>query len=63
MCVCVFLSTSLSLGVYLSRYSDLLQVNPLTPGSAGEILIFKVLKVNQLINPIIITIIQYFTNC
>ncbi|XP_050930559.1 LOW QUALITY PROTEIN: protein TASOR [Lates calcarifer] len=31
-------------GVYLSRYSDLLQVNPLTPGATGEIIIFKVMK-------------------
>ncbi|XP_038553930.1 uncharacterized protein tasora isoform X3 [Micropterus salmoides] len=31
-------------GVYLSRYSDLLQINPITPGATGEILIFKVMK-------------------
>ncbi|KAM8755789.1 protein TASOR isoform 3-T3 [Acanthopagrus schlegelii] len=31
-------------GVYLSRYSDLLQVNSFTPGATGEILIFKVMK-------------------
>ncbi|XP_056130388.1 protein TASOR-like [Lampris incognitus] len=31
-------------GVYLSKYSDILQVNTLTPGAAGEILIFKVMK-------------------
>ncbi|KAM9757993.1 LOW QUALITY PROTEIN: protein TASOR [Menidia menidia] len=31
-------------GVYLSRYSDLLQMNPLTPGTTGEIIIFKVMK-------------------
>uniref|UniRef100_A0A8C6TNS8 TASOR pseudo-PARP domain-containing protein n=1 Tax=Neogobius melanostomus TaxID=47308 RepID=A0A8C6TNS8_9GOBI len=31
-------------GVYLSRCSDLLQMNPLTPGAAGEIIIFKVIK-------------------
>ncbi|XP_029947947.1 protein TASOR isoform X2 [Salarias fasciatus] len=33
-----------SKGVYLSRYSDLLQKNPLTPGTTGEIIIFKVMK-------------------
>ncbi|XP_028303703.1 protein TASOR isoform X2 [Gouania willdenowi] len=31
-------------GVYLCRYSDLLHFNLLTPGSTGEILIFKVMK-------------------
>uniref|UniRef100_UPI0037E9AD00 protein TASOR n=1 Tax=Semicossyphus pulcher TaxID=241346 RepID=UPI0037E9AD00 len=31
-------------GVYLSRYSDLLQINPITPGVTGEIIIFKVMK-------------------
>ncbi|XP_033482081.1 protein TASOR isoform X2 [Epinephelus lanceolatus] len=31
-------------GVYLSRYSDLLQNNPITPGFTGEIIIFKVMK-------------------
>ncbi|XP_070759390.1 protein TASOR [Enoplosus armatus] len=31
-------------GVYLSRYSDLLQIHPITPGATGEILIFKVMK-------------------
>ncbi|XP_073324924.1 protein TASOR [Pagrus major] len=31
-------------GVYLSRYSDLLQTNVFTPGATGEILIFKVMK-------------------
>ncbi|KAM7401639.1 hypothetical protein PAMP_016936 [Pampus punctatissimus] len=33
-----------SKGVYLSRYSDLLQINLFTPGATGEILIFKVMK-------------------
>ncbi|XP_031589390.1 protein TASOR isoform X3 [Oreochromis aureus] len=33
-----------SKGVYLSRYSDLLQMSSLTPGSMGEIVIFKVMK-------------------
>ncbi|CAG5977835.1 unnamed protein product [Menidia menidia] len=36
-------------GVYLSRYSDLLQMNPLTPGTTGEIIIFKVMKVDELL--------------
>ncbi|XP_023690683.1 protein TASOR-like isoform X2 [Paramormyrops kingsleyae] len=31
-------------GVYLSRYSDLLQINPFDVGATGEIIIFKVLK-------------------
>ncbi|XP_028285259.1 protein TASOR isoform X2 [Parambassis ranga] len=31
-------------GVYLSRYSDLLQINPFAPGTTGEIIIFKVMK-------------------
>ncbi|XP_041835698.1 protein TASOR isoform X2 [Melanotaenia boesemani] len=31
-------------GVYLSRYSDLLQMNSFTPGTTGEIIIFKVMK-------------------
>ncbi|KAM7006484.1 protein TASOR, partial [Tautogolabrus adspersus] len=33
-----------SKGVYLSRYSDVLQINPMTPGFMGEIIIFKVMK-------------------
>ncbi|XP_038135626.1 protein TASOR isoform X2 [Cyprinodon tularosa] len=33
-----------SKGVYLSRYSDLLQTGPLTPGATGELIIFKVIK-------------------
>ncbi|XP_078139750.1 protein TASOR-like [Centroberyx gerrardi] len=33
-----------SKGVYLSKYSDLLQINPFTPGATGEIIIFKVMK-------------------
>ncbi|XP_040014622.1 protein TASOR isoform X7 [Xiphias gladius] len=33
-----------SKGVYLSRYSDLLQINSFTPGATGEIIIFKVMK-------------------
>ncbi|XP_075951683.1 protein TASOR isoform X1 [Anarhichas minor] len=31
-------------GVYLSRYSDLIQINAITPGVTGEIIIFKVMK-------------------
>nr|XP_015814187.2 uncharacterized protein tasora [Nothobranchius furzeri] len=31
-------------GVYLSRYCDLLQMNAFTPGTEGEIIIFKVMK-------------------
>ncbi|XP_063282964.1 protein TASOR isoform X1 [Pelobates fuscus] len=33
-----------SLGVYLSKFADLLQTNPLEPGATGDILIFKVIK-------------------
>ncbi|XP_010767434.1 protein FAM208A-like [Notothenia coriiceps] len=31
-------------GVYLSKYSDLLQVNPINPGFTGDMVIFKVMK-------------------
>ncbi len=34
------------LGVYLSKYSDLLQMNPFEVGAAGDIIIFKVMKVS-----------------
>ncbi|XP_053553153.1 protein TASOR-like, partial [Bombina bombina] len=33
-----------SMGIYLSRFSDLLQANPLDPGTTGNIFIFKVIK-------------------
>ncbi|KAM8914826.1 protein TASOR isoform 2-T2 [Spinachia spinachia] len=33
-----------SKGVYLSRYSDLIQITPLTPGFKGDLVIFKVMK-------------------
>lgn len=33
-----------TLGVYLSKYSDLLQINPFEVGSSGDIIIFKVMK-------------------
>ncbi|XP_041945915.1 protein TASOR isoform X1 [Alosa sapidissima] len=33
-----------SKGVYLSKYSDLLQINPFEPGATGEIIIFKVIR-------------------
>ncbi|KAM4741337.1 protein TASOR [Anableps anableps] len=33
-----------SKGVYLSRYSDLLQTSPLAPGTTGELIILKVMK-------------------
>lgn len=36
----------LFLGVYLSKYSDLLQMNPFEVGAAGDIIIFKVMKVS-----------------
>lgn len=33
-------------GVYISRYADLLQPNPLETGATGDVIIFKVIKVN-----------------
>nr|XP_056709254.1 protein TASOR [Euleptes europaea] len=33
-----------SMGVYLSRYADLLQANTLDPRSTGDVIIFKVIK-------------------
>ncbi|XP_049632112.1 protein TASOR isoform X2 [Suncus etruscus] len=33
-----------SMGVYLSRYADLLQVNPLEAGAVGDVVIFKIMK-------------------
>ncbi|KAK1161554.1 protein TASOR-like [Acipenser oxyrinchus oxyrinchus] len=33
-----------SLGVYLSKHADLLQINPFDVGATGEIIIFKVMK-------------------
>lgn len=32
-------------GVYLSKYSDLLQINPFEVGSSGDMIVFKVMKV------------------
>lgn len=32
-------------GVYLSKYADLLQTNPLEASTTGDIIIFKVIKV------------------
>lgn len=33
-----------SMGVYISRYADLLQPNPLETGATGDVIIFKVIK-------------------
>ncbi|KAM5314242.1 protein TASOR isoform 4-T4 [Glossophaga mutica] len=33
-----------SMGIYLSRYADLLQANPLEAGAVGDIIIFKIMK-------------------
>lgn len=33
------------LGVYLSKHSDLLQINPFEAGSFGDIIVFKVMRV------------------
>lgn len=32
-------------GVYLSKYSDLLQINPFDVGSSGDMIVFKVMRV------------------
>uniref|UniRef100_A0A674N3Y6 Transcription activation suppressor b n=1 Tax=Takifugu rubripes TaxID=31033 RepID=A0A674N3Y6_TAKRU len=34
-----------SVGVYLSKYSDLLQINPFEVGSYGDMIVFKVMRV------------------
>ncbi|NWU96214.1 TASOR protein, partial [Upupa epops] len=33
-----------SLGVYISRYADLLQPNPLEVGATGDVIVFKIIK-------------------
>ncbi|KAJ8016093.1 hypothetical protein DPEC_G00003570 [Dallia pectoralis] len=33
-----------AMGVYLSKFSDLLQMNPFEPGTCGDIVIFKVMR-------------------
>ncbi|XP_056194595.1 protein TASOR isoform X2 [Falco biarmicus] len=33
-----------SMGVYISRYADLLQPNPLEAGATGDVIVFKVIK-------------------
>lgn len=33
-----------SMGVYLSRFADLLQANPLEPGATGDVILFKIIK-------------------
>ncbi|XP_060059060.1 protein TASOR isoform X2 [Erinaceus europaeus] len=33
-----------SMGIYLSRYADLLQANPLEAGTMGDVVIFKIMK-------------------
>jgi hypothetical protein len=33
------------LGIYLCRYADLLQANPLEAGAVGDVVIFKIMKV------------------
>ncbi|XP_063113383.1 protein TASOR isoform X4 [Cavia porcellus] len=33
-----------SMGVYLSKYADLLQANPLETGAVGDVVIFKIMK-------------------
>ena len=43
--VLIILSFVSLLGVYLSRYADLLQANPLEAGAVGDVVIFKIMKV------------------
>ncbi|NXS29846.1 TASOR protein, partial [Pomatostomus ruficeps] len=33
-----------SMGVYISKYADLLQPNPLEPGATGDVIVFKIIK-------------------
>nr|XP_009686502.1 PREDICTED: protein FAM208A isoform X3 [Struthio camelus australis] len=33
-----------SMGIYISRYADLLQANPLEAGATGDVIIFKIIK-------------------
>ncbi|NXM23806.1 TASOR protein, partial [Oxyruncus cristatus] len=33
-----------SMGVYISKYADLLQSNPLKPGTTGDVIVFKIIK-------------------
>ncbi|XP_027496639.1 protein TASOR isoform X11 [Corapipo altera] len=33
-----------SMGVYISKYADLLQPNPLETGAAGDVIVFKIIK-------------------
>ncbi|NWS74751.1 TASOR protein, partial [Crotophaga sulcirostris] len=33
-----------SMGVYISRYADLLQPNPLEAGASGDVIVFKIIK-------------------
>ncbi|NXP37130.1 TASOR protein, partial [Leiothrix lutea] len=33
-----------SMGVYISKYADLLQPNPLEPGATGHVIVFKIIK-------------------
>ncbi|XP_064523718.1 protein TASOR isoform X12 [Pseudopipra pipra] len=33
-----------SMGVYISKYADLLQSNPLQEGAAGDVIVFKIIK-------------------
>ncbi|XP_017535692.3 protein TASOR isoform X4 [Manis javanica] len=33
-----------SMGIYLSRYADLLQANPLEAGAVGDVVLFKIMK-------------------
>ena len=40
----------LILGVYLSKHSDLLQINPFEVGNFGDIIIFKVMRVRSSIH-------------
>lgn len=42
----MFVSFTLPSGVYVSRYADLLQPNPLEAGATGDVIVFKIIKVH-----------------
>lgn len=41
----LYFNSFVFVGVYLSKYSDLLQINPLEVGSSGDMIVFKVMRV------------------
>lgn len=49
-------------GVYLSKYSDLLQINPFEVGSSGDMIVFKVMKVWLPFCPHVFCAVDRFSN-